>query len=77
MATAFGRWPLMAEAQIQSQASPGEICGGQSGTGTGFPPNTSVFTGASVPSSGFNKSLEDGTDMLPRNVGTQLSVYTV
>ena len=34
---------VTAEARIQSQASPCNIYGGQSGTGTGFSPTTSVF----------------------------------
>jgi hypothetical protein len=29
--------PLVMEANVQSQASPCDICGGQIGTGTGFP----------------------------------------
>jgi len=33
--------PLTTEAQLQSQASPSGICGGQSGTGIDFSPGTS------------------------------------
>jgi hypothetical protein len=37
------RLPLTAEARFRSQVSQCEMCGGQSGTGTGFSPSTSVF----------------------------------
>jgi hypothetical protein len=43
MAQAFSRQPPTAEAQVQSRASPCEICVGQSGTGAGFPPSTLIF----------------------------------
>jgi hypothetical protein len=40
---AVSRRPLTGEARVRSCVSPCGICGGQSGTGTGFSPNTSVF----------------------------------
>jgi hypothetical protein len=43
MAQAVSRRPLTAEVRVQSQVYPCGICGGQSGTGTGFPPGTSAF----------------------------------
>jgi hypothetical protein len=43
MAQAVSRRPPTAETRIRSRVSPCEICGVQSGTGTGFSPSTSVF----------------------------------
>jgi hypothetical protein len=43
MAQAVSRRPLTAEARVRYRASPCGICGGQSGTGTGFSPSTSGF----------------------------------
>jgi hypothetical protein len=43
MAQAVNHWPLTAEAWVHAWVSPCGICGGQSGTGTGFSPNSSVF----------------------------------
>jgi hypothetical protein len=43
MAQAVSHRPLNAEARVRSLVSPCGICGGQSGTRTGFSPSTSVF----------------------------------
>jgi hypothetical protein len=44
MAQAISRRPLTAEAQVQSRVIPCGICGGQSGTGTGFSPRVLRFS---------------------------------
>jgi hypothetical protein len=43
MAQAVSRQPLTEETRVRSRVSPCGICGGQSGTGTGFSPSSSVF----------------------------------
>jgi hypothetical protein len=43
MAQAVSRRPLTAKDQVRSQVSPCEISGGQSCSGTGFSPSTSVL----------------------------------
>jgi hypothetical protein len=43
MAQVISRRPLTAESRVRARVNPCGICGGQSGTGTGFPPSSSVF----------------------------------
>jgi hypothetical protein len=42
MSQAVIRRPLTAEARIRARVNPCGICGGQSGTGTGFSPSSSA-----------------------------------
>jgi hypothetical protein len=43
MAQVVSRRPLTAEARVRDRVNPCGICGGQSGTGTGFSTSSSVF----------------------------------
>jgi hypothetical protein len=43
MDQAVSLWSLSAEPRVRARVDPGGICGGQSGTGAGFSPNSSVF----------------------------------
>jgi hypothetical protein len=49
MAQVVSRRPLIAEALVRSRVSPCGICGGQSGTGTGFSPSSLVLPLCGIP----------------------------
>jgi hypothetical protein len=49
VAQAVSRRPLTAEARVRARVGLRGICGGQSGTGTGFSPSTSVFPCQLIP----------------------------
>jgi hypothetical protein len=51
MAQAVCRRPLTAETCVRLQFCPCGVCGGQSSTGTGFSPSSSIFRVNTIPPS--------------------------
>jgi hypothetical protein len=80
MAQAVSRRPVTAEARVRSRVSPCEICGGQSGTGTGFPPSTSglpcQFHSTGAPLHGKTKKLIINIGLHNKPQGCGASVAT-
>ena len=81
MAQAVSCLTLIAEAQFRSQVIPCEICGGQSGSGTGFSPTNMVFpchynfTNATYTSSFTYCSNQMDNRTKPGNLPTKLSSF--
>jgi hypothetical protein len=60
MAQVVSRRPLTAEALVSAPVNPCRICGGQSGTGTGFSPSSSVFPCQYIIPSSLSKLISSG-----------------
>jgi hypothetical protein len=60
MAQVVSRRPLTAEARFRARANPRGICGGQSGTGTGLSPSSSVFPCQYIITPSLSKLISSG-----------------
>jgi hypothetical protein len=60
MAQVVSRRALTAEALVGARFNPCGICGGQSGTGTGFSPSSSVFPGQYIIPPSLSKLISSG-----------------
>jgi hypothetical protein len=60
MAQVVSRRPLTAKARVRARVSPCRICGGQSGSGTGFSLSYSVFPVTNIIPTSLSKLVSSG-----------------
>jgi hypothetical protein len=66
MAQAVSRRPLTAESRVRAQVNPCGVCGGQSGTGTGFSPSSSVSPCQCYSTIGFHTHISSWDEQYAR-----------